>query len=50
MTVNMDDLGDLLSKPNMYYAKKSSPKGTQIFNFFKGVSQTSKELLFRQND
>ena len=28
VTVNMDDLGDLLSKPNMYYAKKSSPKGT----------------------
>ena len=27
VTVNMDDLGDLLSKPNMYYAKKSSPKG-----------------------
>jgi len=26
VTVNMDDLGDLLSKPNMYYAKKSSPK------------------------
>ena len=26
MTVNMDDLGDLLSKPNMYYAKKSSPR------------------------
>ena len=26
-TVNMEDLGDLLSKPsNMYYAKKSSPK------------------------
>ena len=25
-TVNMEDLGDLFSKPNMYYAKKSSPK------------------------
>ena len=25
-TVNMEDLGDLLSKPNMYYAKKSSPR------------------------
>lgn len=26
MTVNMDDLGDLLSKPSVYFAKKSSPQ------------------------
>ncbi len=29
VTVNMDDLGDLLSKPSVYYAKKSDPKAAR---------------------
>ena len=29
-TVNMDDLTDLLSKPRVYFAKKSTPDGSRI--------------------